>query len=125
MCDRDSAFEELELDQKKLKELYELYKSTDDPDLLSYDAFVKIIDRNPMGSGFDDSFTVFRYLNRKKKYYGVKAETEDAECLMSDDDLSRKRVNNLDYIDDIGKKVTGVDLTRHHQYKFVSYYQRK
>ena len=117
MCDRDSAFEELELDQKKLKELYELYKSTDDPDLLSYDAFVKNMNRNPI---------VCRYLNRKKKYYGIKAETEYAECFkMNDEDELRKSDKYLDYIANMGEKVAGVDLTRHNWYTFVSYYQRK
>ena len=38
---------------------------------------VKIIDRVPIGLGFEGSFLVCRYLNRKKKYYGIKAADDD------------------------------------------------
>ena len=38
---------------------------------------VKIIDRIPIGLGFEGSFLVCRYLNRKKKYYGIKAADDD------------------------------------------------
>lgn len=38
---------------------------------------VTIIDRVPIGLGFEGSFLVCRYLNRKKKYYGIKAADDD------------------------------------------------
>lgn len=36
-----------------------------------------IIGRKPVGLGFEGSFVVCRYMNRKKKYYGVKAADDD------------------------------------------------
>lgn len=133
---------------------------------------VKIIDRNPIGLGFEGSFIVCRFTNRKKKYDGVKAADDDGNvygpdlmiydekhkkvkdlraydengelildydkywhpketCLpMSDgtfvqlynDKLIHERVNYLDYIQSFGVKVTGMDLTRRDQYKFINYY---
>lgn len=132
---------------------------------------VKIIDRNPIGLGFEGSFVVCRYLNRKKKYYGVKAADDDGnvfgpdllvldenhkkikdpraydsdgqlksnygefwkpkeKCLpmpdgtfvqIDNNKLIHERVNYLDYINSMGVKVTGVDLTRRDQYKFINY----
>lgn len=38
---------------------------------------VRIIDRRPIGLGFEGSFYVCRYQNRKKKYYGLKAADDD------------------------------------------------
>lgn len=133
--------------------------------MVSYDLFLcqvvaKIIDRNPIGLGFEGSFIVCRYLNRKKKYYGVKAADEEGnvftdklsdeaydengvlktnfddywtpkyKCIpqstgeyikIDDVKLLQQRVNYLDYILSMGVKVTGVDLTRRDQYKFINY----
>ena len=37
----------------------------------------KIIGNYPIGLGFEGAFVVCRYLNRKKKYYGIKAADDD------------------------------------------------
>lgn len=120
-----------------------------------------IIGRKPVGLGFEGSFVVCRYLNRKKKYYGIKAADDDGNVfpyklcldaynkdgklrfdfdmywkpgkqlipqsngeyvLLNNDVLLNKVINFLDYINSMNVKVTGVDLTRRDQYKFILYY---
>lgn len=122
---------------------------------------VEIIDRRPIGLGFEGSFIVCRYLNRKKKYYGVKAADDDGnvftdklsnpdaydsdgklvpdydkywtpknKCIplsngefiqIDDSKILQTDANYLDYIQSMGVKVTGVDLTRRDTYRFINY----
>lgn len=51
-------------------------------DFLLCKAVDLIIDRFPIGLGFEGSFQVARYLNRKKKYYGIKAADDDGNVFM-------------------------------------------
>lgn len=120
---------------------------------------VRTIDRVPIGLGFEGSFLICRYLNRKKKYFGVKAADDDGHVftwLLCDDAytedgklkpdydkwwkpknkcvpqsngefikmdieaLLNGDINYLDFINSMGVKVTGVDLTRRDQYKFIN-----
>lgn len=57
--------------------LRKLMLSSVDMNELLGQIIVKIIDRKPVGLGFEGSFVICRYLNRKKKYYGVKAADDD------------------------------------------------
>lgn len=57
--------------------LYMMMKKMVSLDNLLCKLVVLIIDRKPIGLGFEGSFVVCRYLNRKKKYYGVKAADDD------------------------------------------------
>lgn len=51
-------------------------------DFLLCKAVDLIIDRFPIGLGFEGSFQVARYLNRKKKYYGIKAADDDGNVFI-------------------------------------------
>lgn len=57
--------------------LYQMMNSMVSLDNLLCDLVVHIIDRQPIGLGFEGSFIVCRYLNCKKKYYGKKAADDD------------------------------------------------
>jgi hypothetical protein len=95
----------------------------------------QLVNRPPVALSFEGAFTVCRYLNRKKRYYGVKFEEYmktpsyvtpapdgsyikiDAEAL-----LAHRSINYLDYIQSQGVKVTGIDLTRRDQYPFINFF---
>ena len=57
--------------------LRQLMLSSVDMNELLGKIIVSIIDRKPVGLGFEGSFVICRYLNRKKKYYGIKAADDD------------------------------------------------
>ena len=57
--------------------LYQMMNTMVSLDNLLCALVVAIIDRQPIGLGFEGSFVVCRYLNCKKKYYGKKAADDD------------------------------------------------
>jgi len=91
------------------------------------------INRRPVGVEFDGALLVCRYLNRKKKYYGLKYNEKkykipnpDGTYINLDEKvLLRDETNYLDYINSQGVKCVGVDLVRRDQFKFINYYHMK
>lgn len=84
------------------------------------------INRNPINTGFEGAFLVCRYFDVKKRYYGFKWTPgmsyflRDNKYLISIDNDKIKSGNLLDYVDELGIKVTGVDLTRRDTFRFIN-----
>lgn len=85
-----------------------------------------IVNRNPISTGFEGAFLISRYFNVKKRYYGFKwapkmnIELYDNKYLIK---IDRKKIDEMalsDYLDELGIKVTGVDLTRRDIYRFIN-----
>lgn len=85
-----------------------------------------IINRNPINAGFEGAFLVSRYFSVKKRYYGFKWVPKMEVNLHSGKyliQIDKQRVDNMaltDYLDEIGVKVTGVDLTRRDVYRYIN-----
>lgn len=87
-----------------------------------------IINRNPINVGFEGAFIVARYFNVKKKYYGYKWEPNMNIKLYQNKyyfdinikDIINSDIDLIDYINSKGVKITGIDLARRDQYRYIN-----